>query len=119
MDQKTPNELHVQREKRGTKVDFFQKRGWLKNGNPPGDFTKAPRCGARTRKESACRQPAMKNGRCRLHGGKSTGPKTKEGLENSRTANLHHGHYSQESKQRRAYYRAVLREAKEMLEALS
>ena len=27
-----------------------QRRGWLKNGNPPGDFNKAPRCGAKTRK---------------------------------------------------------------------
>ena len=26
-------------------------------------------CGARTRLGSICRQPAMKNGRCRLHGG--------------------------------------------------
>ena len=34
----------------------------------------ASRCGARTRRASACRAPAMPNGRCRLHGGKSTGP---------------------------------------------
>jgi hypothetical protein len=26
------------------------RRGWLKNGNPPGDFLKALRCGARTRR---------------------------------------------------------------------
>jgi hypothetical protein len=25
------------------------RRGWLKNGNPPGDWMTAPRCGARTR----------------------------------------------------------------------
>lgn len=28
-------------------------------------------CGAITRSGGSCRQPAMKNGRCRLHGGKS------------------------------------------------
>lgn len=36
-------------------------------------------CGAKTRKGGACRQPAMKNGRCRLHGGKS-----KKGKEHGR-----------------------------------
>ena len=32
-------------------------------------------CGAKTRSGGSCRQPAMPNGRCRLHGGKSlSGP---------------------------------------------
>jgi hypothetical protein len=26
------------------------RRRWLKNGNPPGDFTKAAKCGAKTRR---------------------------------------------------------------------
>ncbi len=30
-------------------------------------------CGAKTRSGGTCKQPAMPNGRCRLHGGKSTG----------------------------------------------
>ena len=50
-----------------------RRRGWLKNGNRPGDLTSAPRCGARTRRQTACLAPAMSNGRCRLHGGLSTG----------------------------------------------
>lgn len=33
----------------------------------------SPRCLARTRRGTACQCPAMKNGRCKLHGGKSTG----------------------------------------------
>jgi hypothetical protein len=66
----------------------------LKNGNPQGDPNGAPRCGAQTRDNTECRGPAMKNGRCRLHGGKSTGPRTPEGLERSRKANLKHGLYS-------------------------
>ena len=40
-------------------------KGWLKNGNPPGDFRKAPRCGAKNRRGLACQQPGMTNGRCR------------------------------------------------------
>jgi hypothetical protein len=35
-------------------------------------------CGAKTRKGTTCQKSALKNGRCRLHGGKSTGPKDKE-----------------------------------------
>jgi hypothetical protein len=70
------------------------RRGRLKNGNRPGDFLAAPRCGARTRCGGECRQPAMKNGRRRLHGGLSTGPRTPEGLARSRRARLTHGGYS-------------------------
>ncbi len=31
------------------------------------------KCGAKTRQGRDCRSPAMKNGRCRMHGGKSRG----------------------------------------------
>ena len=61
-----------------------QRRGWLKNGNQPGDFSAAPRCGAKTRRATRCQCPAMKNGRCRLHGGLSTGPRTPEGQLDAR-----------------------------------
>ena len=33
----------------------------------------APRCGARTRSGTPCKSPAMPNGRCRMHGGRSPG----------------------------------------------
>jgi hypothetical protein len=36
----------------------------------------------------------MKNGRCRLHGGLSTGPRTKEGMDRMRAANTKHGRYA-------------------------
>ena len=65
--------------------------GWLKNGNPGGDLTKAARCEAKTRRGVPCQCPAMSNGRCRLHGGKSTGPKTTEGIERIRRAVTKHG----------------------------
>jgi hypothetical protein len=72
------------------------RRGRLRHGNPSGDFLAAPRCGAKTRAGCVCRQPAMANGRCRLHGGKSTGARTAAGLARCRTATLVHGHRTAE-----------------------
>jgi hypothetical protein len=58
----------------------------------------APRCGARSKRTGKpCRAAAMPNGRCKIHGGKSTGPRTPEGLERSRRANWKHGHFSRAS----------------------
>jgi hypothetical protein len=68
-----------------------QPRGRLNNANPSGDYLAAPRCGARARSGGSCRQPAMKNGRCRFHGGKSTGARTPQGLARCRAARLVHG----------------------------
>jgi hypothetical protein len=62
----------------------------------------APRCGARSKRT------AMPNGRCKLHGGKSTGPRTPEGLERSRRANWKHGHFSREAKAQRSRVRAAI-----------
>ena len=95
-----------------------KRRGWLKNNNPPGDFTKAPRCKARTRKGTLCKAPAMPNGRCRLHGGKSTGPRTPEGLARSKKANWKHGFYSEESMRQRTFIRLLQRESREFIEGL-
>lgn len=74
-----------------TEGPHAQRRGWLKNGNTPGDFLLAPRCGARTRAGGWCQGPAMPNGRCRLHGGTSTGPRTPQGLERCRKTRFKHG----------------------------
>jgi hypothetical protein len=68
--------------------------GPLRNGNPRGNPNAAPRCGACTRAGSPCRAPAMPNGRCRMHGGKSTGPRTFAGLERLRAATTKHGIYA-------------------------
>jgi hypothetical protein len=60
--------------------------------------TAAPRCGARSKRTGKpCRAAAMPNGRCKVHGGKSTGPRTPEGLERSRRANWKRGYYSREA----------------------
>ena len=95
-----------------------RRRGRLKNGNPPGDFSKAPRCGAKNRRGTPCQCPAMRNGRCRLHGGLSTGPKTAEGIERIRRAVTKHGNYSKRAKAELAQYRALLRACREMLAGL-
>jgi hypothetical protein len=42
-------------------------------------------------------------------GGKSTGPRTPEGLERSRRANWKHGHFSREAKAERSRLRAAIR----------
>lgn len=54
-----------------------------------------PFSGARTRKGSPCQAPSVwskendkaRNGRCKLHGGLSTGPKTEVGKEAIRASN--------------------------------
>ncbi len=70
------------------------RRGRLRNGAMPGDFLAAARCGAHTRAGGGCRQPAMKNGRCRMHGGLSTGPRTAEGRARCAAARRTHGFYA-------------------------
>lgn len=50
------------------------------------------RCLAKTRRGTLCQRPAYKhNGRCRLHGGASTGARTPEGLQRISEANIKHG----------------------------
>jgi hypothetical protein len=92
-------------------------RGWLKNRNPPGDWTTARRCGATTRRRTACQCPAMRDRRrCRLHGGKSTGPRTPDGLERSQRANYKHGAYSRATRELLANNRRHWRELWALLE---
>jgi hypothetical protein len=96
----------------------MNQRGWLRNGNRPGDPHAAPRCGAKTRRGAACQAPAMRNGRCRLHGGKSTGPRTAEGRERCRTANWKHGLYSKQARAERDRVRELLRSSAQLLSEL-
>jgi hypothetical protein len=70
--------------------------GPLRNGNPRGNPNLAPRCGAKARMTGcACQAPAMANGRCWSHGGKSTGPRTPEGLVRLARAHTTHGWHAQ------------------------
>jgi hypothetical protein len=98
MKQKNENEPHVRREneQKESQNDTNCPNGWLKNGNQPGDLKQVPKCWAKSKRHGQpCKQPAMKNGRCRFHGGKSTGPKTAEGKENARLSNFKLGDYTQ------------------------
>jgi len=101
------NEPHANREKKPI---------LLKNGNRQGNPMNAPRCGAKTRSGRLCKAPAMANGRCRMHGGKSTGPRTPEGLERSRKANFKHGFYSAEVLEEHKFMRQLLRSSRKTLE---
>src|SRR5215207_10539682 len=70
----------------------------------------APRCGARRKRDGLpCQRPAMANGRCWVHGGPSTGPRTPAGLERSRSARLKHGYYARAAVAERAEARAMTR----------
>jgi uncharacterized protein YjcR len=64
---------------------------------------RAPRCLARTRHRSLCQSPAMKNGRCRMHGGPSPG--APKGNKNA----LKHGRYTAYAIARRREIAALLR----------
>jgi hypothetical protein len=89
------------------------KLGWLKHGNPPGDPNTAKRCKAKSRRTgNPCGQPAMKNGCCRFHGGKSTGPRTPEGLKNAKKARWRHGGRSRQAKAFNYEARVLIREMK-------
>ena len=56
-----------------------------------------PRCGAKTRRGTACQRPAnKKNGRCRLLSGGSTGASTEEGRARISAANLRHGKFTKD-----------------------
>lgn len=70
----------------------LDRRGRLKNGDRPGDFLAALRCRTRTHCGGECRQPGMSDGRCRRHGGLSTGQRTAQGLARARLTGSSAGH---------------------------
>jgi hypothetical protein len=50
----------------------------------------------------------MPNGKCRFHGGLSTGPRTPEGLERMRRSKTKHGYYSAEARALRRHTRELM-----------
>jgi hypothetical protein len=89
--------------------------GRLNNGNRTGNPNNAPRCGAKTRSGAPCRSAAMPNGRCRMHGGPSTGPRTEAGKAAIRASRTIHGRYSHAAVAERREVRALLRHMRELL----
>jgi len=63
----------------------------------------SPRCGAKTRKGTPCQSPAMKNGRCRMHGGKTP---------------IKHGHFTKAAKAKRKAIAALIKQSREMVDGL-
>jgi hypothetical protein len=88
-----------------------------RRGNP--NLALAPRCGARTRAGCPCRAPAIRGRlRCRMHGGRSTGPRTAEGLARLRQARTIHGRYGAEIRARDRNMLAIFRRGQVLLEAV-
>jgi len=95
--------------------------GPLRNGNHRGNPNLAPRCGAKARSGLPCRAPAMKNGRCQMHGGKSTGPKTAEGMARMAAAHTTHGRFAAcgaAERAERRYMRTMVVQTRLLAEAL-
>lgn len=70
----------------------------------PKQLFDAARCGAYARTTGhPCQSPAMANGRCRMHGGKSTGRP------------VIHGRNTKEAKRRRREVREVIRDMQDLL----
>ena len=85
--------------------------GWRFGPDWPGQ-----RCGAKTRRGAVCQCPAnKKNGRCRLHGGSSTGAKTEEGRARISAANLRHGKFTKDKLEKRRENAARGREIRKEL----
>ena len=72
----------------------------------------SPRCGAKTRRGTPCRAPAMPNGRCRMHGGSSPGAPL--GNRNA----WKHGRYSREAIERRREVAELIREMRSLMREL-
>lgn len=73
-------------------------------------------CGAHTRAGGLCRKPPMPNGRCRFHGGCSTGPRTAEGRERIRAARTIHGGYGAEAMELRDLMRELDADMRHLVE---
>ena len=77
-------------------------------------MNQAPRCGARTRSGNPCRSPVVKGKRrCRMHGG-AKGSGAPKGNRNA----CKHGLYGREMLELRRAMRAMLDEARELVEAV-
>lgn len=68
-------------------------------------------CGAKAKGTGKpCQRSPCKNGRCHLHGGKSTGAKTEEGKMRHRLSIWKHGYYSKEAIEERRLFKEIVKE---------
>ena len=74
-------------------------------------------CGARTKGTGKpCRRLSCSNGRCKLHGGKSTGPRTEEGRRRCAEVNLKHGYWSKSAIEERRQLKKFLQQSDDSLD---
>ena len=86
----------------------------LKNGIKPFNLSTLPKCGAKTRSGNPCNHYGNKvNGRCRLHGGGSTGPK--RDTSNINNPNFKTGYHTKDAKHQRKVIADLIKEFKNLL----
>lgn len=79
-----------------------------------GPMRESPRCGAATRRGTACQSPAVAGkARCRMHGG-AKGSGAAKGNSNA----LKHGFHTEEARERRRALRQLIKEATDFLDQL-
>jgi hypothetical protein len=81
------------------------------------------RCLAKTRRGTECQKPAIKGkGRCQLHGGRSTGPRTEEGRARIAAGKFKHGNRTKkrlaEDRERAAANRQIWYDLKTQIELM-
>jgi hypothetical protein len=89
-----------------------------KLGTNPMDhkFKTVTRCGAKTRRGTPCQCPALRRKRrCRLHGGRSTGPRSPEGKWRVSQNALRHGQYTRRAILERFETQQLLRASRGLL----
>ena len=69
-----------------------------------------PRCGARTRAGGCCGHYSMPNGRCRYHGGKSTG---------ATNPRIKHGMYTRAAMEERKSFNLFMQDVNHVLDELA
>ena len=97
-----------------TKSNLLKVIPWRFGPNWPGK-----RCEAKTKKDTPCQRPAkLPVGRCWLHGGASTGPRTEDGLKRLADSKTKRGRFTKseraKAKARAEQGRIIRRELKEL-----
>jgi hypothetical protein len=75
-----------------------------------GGRIRCRRCDAKSKRtQLQCGAPAIRGKiKCRVHGGRSSGPRTEEGKASSAAANLKHGRYTQQAQTQRSESSALV-----------
>jgi hypothetical protein len=94
-DDQTPNSIQGE----NMKLTLVNHQKLIETGKATrlGAHWPGQRCLAKTRQGTPCQNPVVADrNRCRMHGGKSTGPRTPEGKARSIEAHTKHGRRSRE-----------------------